>query len=160
MPKTICCFAGHSKASYDSNIKNRVLGKCRELIIRFGVNTFWVGHYGEFDSLAANAVRTLKQQYPQIELDLVVAYLTKEMNECPEMYQKKYDNILMAEIPERTPHPYRIIYCNRYMVDNSDYLISYVNYSCGGAAKTLEYALRKKHIKISNFGGLPVGGRQ
>jgi hypothetical protein len=30
------------------------------------------------------------------------------------------------------------------MVDSADFVISYVKYSWGGAAKTLEYAKRKK----------------
>ncbi|MDO5310910.1 MAG: hypothetical protein Q4E94_03285 [Clostridia bacterium] len=38
-----------------------------------------------------------------------------------------------------------------YMVNNSSYLIAYVNCSFGGAAMTLEYA-RKKEITVFNFG--------
>ena len=39
---------------------------------------------------------------------------------------------------------------NQYMVDNSQCMICYVRHSWGGAAKTLEYAKRKKDIEIFN----------
>ena len=37
------------------------------------------------------------------------------------------------------------------MVNNSDFIICYVQYSWGGASKTLEYVQKKKHIKIFNL---------
>lgn len=58
----------------------------------------------------------------------------------------------MADIPAKTPARYRILKCNQFMVDKSDFLIAFVNYSCGGALKTIEYAEKKKHIEIFNFG--------
>lgn len=42
------------------------------------------------------------------------------------------------------------------MVDCSQFIITYVNNSFGGAVKTLEYARRKKHIEIFNFGTLDI----
>ena len=38
-----------------------------------------------------------------------------------------------------------------YMINKSDFLICYVQHSCGGASKTLEYAEKKKHIEIINI---------
>ena len=46
---------------------------------------------------------------------------------------------------------YAILKRNEYMIDQSDLLIAYVNYGWGGAAKTLEYAV-KRHKKYINFG--------
>jgi len=37
------------------------------------------------------------------------------------------------------------------MVDNSDYLICFVKRGWGGAAKTLKYTEKKKHISIFNL---------
>ena len=150
--RNICCFAGHGKLSYGNDVKEQVSDKCRELIINYCVNEFWVGNYGSFDRLAADIVRTLKQQYPGIELNLVIPYLTKDINTYKEQYYKDYDNILIAQIPVGTPKRYQILKCNQYMVDKSEYLISFVNCSFGGAAKTLEYAERKRHIKVFNCG--------
>lgn len=150
MQKNICCFAGHGKLVYGKNIRNEVFNKCSELITNCGVNEFWVGNYGSFDKMAAGVIRELKKYYPDIELNLVVPYLTKEINTHKEEYYKKYDDVLIARLPIGAPHRYKIKFCNEYMVDSSKYLIAYVNYSFGGAAKTLEYAERRS-IKIFNF---------
>lgn len=46
----------------------------------------------------------------------------------------------MADMPPNTPPRLKILKTNHYMVDNSDYLICFVNTTWGGAAQTLEYA--------------------
>lgn len=146
-----CCFAGHSEIYNEDSLFDTVKKKAEELIIQKGVNEFWVGNYGTFDHLAASAVRELKKKFPNITLTLVIPYLTKELNEYNKEYQQKYDFILVSEIPEKTPKKYYILKANEYMVNNSDYLICFIRYSWGGAAKTLEYAKRKKHISIFNL---------
>lgn len=152
MREIICSFAGHSKYVYNSSIEESIKNKCCELICDFGVNEFWVGDYGLFDSVSAEVVRELKKQYSHIRLTLVLPYITNKINKYREQYYKNYDSIILAEIPERTPIQYRILKCNQYMVDNSKYLIAYVDMPCGGAYKTYEYAKRKKNIQIINFG--------
>ena len=82
---------------------------------------------------------------------MIIPYLTKEINEYREQYYKNYDEMVIAEIPEKTQKKYRILKTNEYMVDNSSYLICFINHSWGGAAKNLEYAERKKHITIFNL---------
>ena len=93
----------------------------------------------------------IKEKYADIQLNLVIPYLTSDINEYKELYYEKYDHILMADLPERTPKKFQILKCNEYMVNNSDFIICYVQYSWGGASKTLEYAQKKKHIKIFNL---------
>ena len=102
--------------------------------------------------MAANIVRELKHEYPEIELNLIIPYRTAEINNYKEQYYKEYDNIIMADIPLNTPKRYWILKSNQYMINQSNYLVAYVNYSFGGAVKTLEYAKRRKHIVIFNFG--------
>ena len=149
-----CCFAGHSQV-YDANLKDRVLDTVRGLFLDSGVSEFWVGNYGQFDKIAASAVRSLKQELPTISLSLVIPYLTQEINEYREEYYKDYDSIIMADIPENTPRNLKIIKANQFMVDNSDYLVCYVNTSWGGAVKTMEYGL-KKNVRVMNLGTLPA----
>ena len=152
--RKICCFAGHNSISYSEKIQKQVYDKARELVVDFGVNEFWAGNYGSFDRLAAQVISILKQENFDVELNLVIPYVTKEINKHKKLYYDCYDNILMADIPEKTPKKYQILKCNQYMANKSDYLIAYVNHSYGGAYKTLEYARRKKHIKIFNLGDL------
>ena len=63
---------------------------------------------------------------------------------------EEFDNILLPDFPEKTPRKIKILKCNEYMVDESDFMICYVKYDWGGASKTLAYA-NKKHIKIYNL---------
>lgn len=155
MEKNICCFAGHRKLKEKDMLINIVYEKCYDLAYEYGVREFWVGNYGEFDKLAANAVRKLKKIYADIQLNLVVPYLTKEIKNHRLQYDKDYDNIIIAKLPMGTPNRYKIIFSNKYMIDNSKYLIAYVENRFGGAAKTLEYARAKndrdKNIQIFNF---------
>jgi len=140
--KTRCTFAGHSEI-HNSNLVEVIKTTAKELITEYGVNEFWVGHYGDFDHYAAKAIRELKPEY-DIELVLVIPYLTKEIEEYKEEYYRNFDAVLMADIPEKTPKKLKIIKVNQYMVNESDFLICYVKNSWGGAAKTLEYAKQKK----------------
>lgn len=141
-----CCFAGHKDVYYSDHIKNKLRARCEELITKNYVTEFLLGNYGRFDKIAASVLQQLKTVYPHIVITLVIPYLTSEINEFKEQYYNKYDNIVMAGIPASTPHRFRIIKCNEYMVNESDYLIAYVTNSFGGAAKTLDHAKRKNKI--------------
>ncbi len=146
--KIRCTFAGHSEI-HNSNLIEEIGTTAKELIIEYGVNEFWVGHYGDFDHYSAKAIRELKQEH-DIELVLVIPYLTKEIEEYKEEYYRNFDAVIMADIPEKTPKKLKIIKANQYMVNKSEFLICYVKNSRGGAAKTLEYAKQKKK-KIYNL---------
>ena len=145
-----CCFVGHSKIYV--GFENKLRFEIEKLILYKGVNEFWVGNYGVFDRAAAKTVRKLKAVYPNIKLSLVLPYTTKIIEKNKERYYKKFDSLLIADIPEKTTLKRRIIKCNEDMINECDFLICYVRHSWGGASKTLEYATKKKHIKIINIG--------
>ena len=111
--RNICCFAGHGKMVYGEDIRKQVFNKCRELVLDFGVNEFWVGNYGGFDALAGGVIRELKKEFSGIELNLIIPYLTKNIDTHREKYYKDYDNILIAQIPMSTPKRYQILKCNQ-----------------------------------------------
>ena len=71
------------------------------------------------------------------------------------LYDGKFDNILVADVPENTPRKFHLVKGNEYMVDNSDYLICYINHSWGGAYRTYTYARRKKK-EMFNVADNPV----
>lgn len=127
-----------------------------KLITENGVNEFWMGNYGSFDSISASTVYDLKNKYNDIKLCLVIPYLTKKITDYRELYTK-FDEIIMADIPQNTPKRFYIVKCNEYMINKSDYLIAFVNHGWGGAARTFNYALKKKNkqkIEIYNIGNL------
>ena len=70
------------------------------------------------------------------------------------MYDK-YDNILIADIIETTPRKFYILKTNEYIVDNSDFLICYIEKTWGGAVYTYRYA-KRKGLKIFNLAKSPI----
>ena len=149
--KKTCCFAGHSQIYSKDEIYAKLLNVIEKLITQEGVSEFRVGNYGMFDFLCSKAVRKLKEDYPETELNLVVPYLTREIVDNKEAYYKNFDRILMALLPEKTPQKLKILKCNEYMVNTSDFMICYVDHNWGGASKTMEYAKKNKHIKLFNI---------
>ena len=150
LSEKIFCFAGQRDVWGAENLYKKLNDEIEFMILNNNVKEFWVGNYGQFDMLAAKCVRILKNRYKDIKLTLVVPYLTKKMNDFKEQYYEDYDDILMANIPSSTPAKFKILKCNEYMIKETDYLICYVKYSYGGAAKTLEYA-EKHNIEIVNI---------
>lgn len=108
-------------------------------LIEGGAATFYLGGYGDFDSLAATAVRRQKAVYPHITAILVLAYLNRETD------TSRYDDTTYPPL-ENVPPRYAIVRRNEWMVRESDVVISGVTHGWGGAAKTLDYARRKQKI--------------
>ena len=64
-------------------------------------------------------------------------------------YSKElYDETVYPDI-ESVPKRYAISARNKWMVDASDVIVSYVDHDWGGASKTLEYAKKRKKRIIS-----------
>ena len=150
-----CCFCGHSDISYDTDTREKIKAIAEDLILNHNVSEFWVGHYGRFDGCCSSVIRELQKTYKDIKLELVIPYITKGINEYRELYYKDYDNILMADIPLNTPQKFQIIKGNEYVVDNSDFIICYIERHYGGAYRTFTYARRKKK-EIFNVSPRPI----
>lgn len=133
-------FCGHSKLYQTENI-SKWLDIILPALIEGGATTFYLGGYGDFDSLAAAAVRRQKTRYPNIEAVLVLAYLNREMD------ASRYDGTTYPPL-ETVPPRYAIIRRNEWMVRESDVVISGVTHGWGGAAKTLDYAKRRGKVIV------------
>ena len=128
-----CTFAGHREVfgSCTQKIENAL----ETLIENEDTLYCYVGGMGEFDGFSAAAVRNLKRKYPnkEIRLTLVLPYMQQKLNEYKEYYETSFDDILipaeLAEIHYKRAIPAR----NRWLVDNSDYLIAMVWRDFGGA---------------------------
>ena len=110
-------------------------------LIEGGAVTFYIGGYGDFDSLAAAAVRRQKSTYPQVEAILVLAYLNRDVD------ASRYDGTTYPPL-ETVPPRYAILKRNEWMVCESDVVISGVTHGWGGAAKTLDYARRRGKVIV------------
>ena len=109
---------------------------------------FYLGGYGDFDSICLRTLRELKTDFPNIELLFITLYLDSNYSKL-QLAKYYYDDVIFPPI-ENVPRKFAILKRNEWMVDSADLVIAYVKYSWGGAAKTLEYAKRKKKLIINS----------
>ena len=109
-------------------------------IAKCGVKTFIVGRYGNFDQLAKGVLRQAKLHYPEIELLLLAPYALIQQIETPE----GFNGTLFPEGLETVPKPFAIVQANKFMVERSDYLISYCRNTAGNTQKIVDYAKRRE----------------
>lgn len=140
-------FCGHSKIDFsDINIsllKDILINS----IIKDPQGIFYLGGYGDFDAICLDILKELQQTYKDIKLIFVTPYIDQKYYKL-QYAEKNYDEIVFPPI-ESVPRRFAIIRRNEWMVDNSDLIIAYVQCSCGGAARTLDYAKRKKKNYIN-----------
>lgn len=120
--------------------------------INNGCKTFMMGTHGEFDVMALNACRHLRNVYADMEIEVVITSLNavkknSELNFVP------YNDVktLMYHI-EDTHFKRQITLSNKQMIDSCDSLICYVDTSVyrSGAKTALLYA-EKKGLEIINL---------
>ena len=146
MEEKSCFFIGHREAT--SELLPILKQTVAEHISEYGVTEFIVGGYGGFDHLAAKAVISLKQQYPQIALSLLIPYHPVER---PIETPPGFDNTYYPPGMEKVPRKLAIIRANRYMVENVDYLIAYAWHPASNARNLVEYAEKRK-VEVTNLG--------
>ena len=118
------------------NAKQWLQSVCWELVLQ-GADEFYLGGYGAFDSLCASVLREFKSANNHIQLILVLPYLNSNI------ITDGYDETIYPPL-ESVPKKFAILRRNEWMVQESDIVVAYVNHGWGGAAKTLQYARRKK----------------
>ena len=149
-----CCFAGHATLYDDEEIiKSKLKNEIINLIEKENVTTFYSGGRGAFDRLCAITLKELKKDYPLIKSYLILAYMPKGRGSTEsQLYDEIFDSNIYPNI-ENVTKRFVILKRNKCMLDKSDFLIAYVKYT-GGALKTLEYAEKRKNVKIINVAKL------
>jgi len=135
-------FCGHGDTVDTPELRAWLKKTIREQV-ESGATLFLLGGYGSFDGIAASVVWELKKDYPEIESILVLPYLDRNVD------ASKYDGTTYPPL-ENVPRRYAISKRNHWMVESADVVIANVKYGWGGAAQTLEYAMKKKK-KIYNY---------
>ena len=119
-----------------------------------GYTDFFCGMAHGFDIVAGEAVELLKKARPGKARLIAVIPFEKQANAWTEEWKKRYSDLLsLAD---------RVVYIsreyskdcyhrrNRYMVDNSDTVITFFDGKSGGTAATLRYA-KTKQKRIINI---------
>lgn len=134
----IITFCGNSQI-WGECVMEKVRMKLYEVIEELrqrGTNTFYLGGYGRFDSLAAVAVRQSKKKHPHIESVFITPYLnTSRPTEL-------YDTVIYPPL-EKVPLRYAISKRNQWMIRQSDVVVAYVDYTWGNSYQMLTYAIKK-----------------
>ena len=144
----ICTFFGH-RDSY--GLEKSALQNAIEDLIKYGVDTFYVGNNGCFDDMAVSCLSTLQKTNKNISFSMVLAYLpiTDTQNvehNTPTLY---------PEDVAAAPRKFAIDRRNCWMLDRSDYCICYVNRAFGGAYKFARKA-KQRGITVINLGCVEI----
>ncbi len=127
--------------------------KLKEIIIKAienGVTIFLNGGMGDFDYISARIVKGLQKDYPHVRSELVIPYLPFKPSpmDC-------FDSSIYPEGFEKYHFKAAIGARNKWMVNQSQLAICYVDHDWGGAVETFRYAV-KKNLEIINLGSYEV----
>jgi len=139
-------FIGHREISNIMKVEDMLEELIRNLIREKEFVEFYVGRNGDFDISAASCIKRVQKTlgHANSSLILTLPYPVKDI----EYYEKFYDEII---IPVSTHFKAAITVRNKWMVDNADLLIAYVEENkTGGALSALKYA-KKQEVQIINL---------
>lgn len=142
-----CTFFGHrdTPEKIEPILKRSII----HLIVNEKATRFYVGHQGGFDFLCRNVLIELSDLY-DIKYDVVLAYIGGKKQDY-----EQYNNIntIFPDGIEKTPPRFAISYRNKWMIKQSDYIITYVTHNWGGAAdfKNLAEKKGKTIIELSTY---------
>lgn len=139
MNNQTCFFIGHRDSP--DEVYPLLLSAVEQHITQYGVKNYIVGNCGRFDFLAAKAVAHCKKAHSDIALFMLLPYHPVEH---PVALPNEFDGSFYPHGMEGVPRAIAILKANRYVVDRSNFLISYVRYPASNTSNLLEYAQRRE----------------
>ena len=134
-----CTFFGHRDCP--DTVKPKLREVLADLITNQGVDTFYVGHQGQFDTIVRATLRELKAVYPHINYAVVLAYLGRKTDSTD------YTDTILPEGIESVHPRYAIAWRNDWMLKRADYVITYTPDPFGNSARYATKARKQgKHI--------------
>lgn len=131
----VCTFFGHRDTPH--NIEERLKAVLTVLITQKGVDTFYIGHQGNFDFIAQKVVLKLKEEFPHINYSIVLAYIPAGKEN---FFTEDYEHTMYPEELESTPPKFAISKRNRWLIEHSDMVVTYVWHTFGGSSQFKELA--------------------
>ncbi len=144
-------FIGHREITYEFRYVEETLDRIiAEVTRNKEFVEFYVGKNGDFDTMAASAVKRYQNRTGKENsaLILVIPYEVANVDR----YENFYDEIIFPDELYGVHFKSAITKRNEWLVDHSDLLIAYVNKKGGGAARCLKHAQVRK-IAIKNIVG-------
>ena len=143
---SVCTFFGH-RDCYD--LDHTVLEAAIEDLIGRGVDRFYVGHQGAFDGAVLSCLRRLRTKYSHIAFSVVLAYMPRQNTE----YDLYADCSIYPEGLELAIPRFAIAKRNKWMLEQAEYCICYVNHTWGGAYRFASLASRRG-LTVLNLGNV------
>lgn len=137
----VCTFFGHRECP--ETIKPKLREVLIDLITNHHVDMFYVGNQGQFDTIVRSTLRGLNKEYPQINYAVVLAYMPSEKTQCDD-----YSDTMLPEGIESIHPRYAISWRNNWMLQQSDYVVTYITHSWGGAAQYAKKAKTQKKVML------------
>lgn len=137
-----CTFFGHRDCP--TSIKPKLLTVLIDLIVSQDIDMFYVGSQGQFDSIVRSVLQQLKTEYPQINYAVVLAYMPGKQTEHDD-----YSDTMLPEGIEAVHPRYAISWRNNWMLRQSDYVVTYITHSWGGAAQFAKKAEKQRKTVIN-----------
>ncbi len=144
---TVSLF-GHREIDNLWRINEQLISIIRELVETKEYVVFLIGRNGEFDEYAASVIKSIRKEIGKenSEITLVLPYTVADI----EYYEKYYDSIIIPDSVYGVHPKSAITLKNRWMVDQSQLVIVYVEREKGGAYTAMKYAekVNKRVINI------------
>ena len=141
-------FCGHSNFSFDNTIKQKLKNLLLQEIRKNSACKFYLGGYGDFDSLCLNILKEIKADFPTIELLFITPYLNDNYSKL-ETAKLYYDGIIYPPL-ENVPRQFCISKRNEWLIKNSSFLIAYVSHTFSNSYTWMQKA-SKRGLKIINL---------
>ena len=130
----IIAFCGHADYIPRAEDEERVL----DLLEKQAKNApceFFLGGYGSFDRFAHHCAKKFKQVHTNATITFVTPYLPAREEHT------SFDLVVYPPL-ENVPPRFAISHRNRWIVQQADFLIAYVNRRYGGAYTMYQFALK------------------
>lgn len=139
-----CTFFGHHDCP--SSVKPKLREVLINLIENHAVDMFYVGQQGAYDGIVRSVLKELVSVYPHIHYAVVLERIPQKRDELD---ARDYSDTMLPEGIE-TIHPrFAISWRNKWMIRQSDYVVTYITHSWGGAAQFAGTAERQKKTVIN-----------
>ena len=137
-----CTFFGHRDCP--DTVKPKLKEMLIELIEGSGVETFYVGNHGRYDAITRAILNELKKDYPHINYTVVLAYFPKENT-----IGEDYSDTIIPDGIENIPPRFAISYRNNWMLNQSDFVVTYITRPYGGAYQFYKKAVNQNRVVIN-----------
>ena len=143
----VCTFFGHRECY---GLDKKKLERTIEELIDKGVDTFYVGNQGRFDSMVFGCLTKLKEVHSNISFSVVLTYIPTKSD-----YGLYHGHSIYPEGQETVPPRFAIERRNKWMIDRSDFCLCYITHTWGGAHKFAKQA-KRRGLTVINMGSVEL----